>query len=258
MTAPEPQFLDVVQASERRRIAYRHRASLAPGLAGVMWFIGLKSDMDSTKAVVVDAWCEAQGRGCTRFDYSGHGLSEGSFETATVSDWIDEAHAIFAKVTQGPQIFVGSSTGAHVALVLLRRLLRSDPAAARVRRLVLIAPAWDVTELIWRELPEAAKAEIVSQGQWVRPSPYDPRGYVITRRFIEDGRRNLIAADGFDPGRRIDVLQGLLDTDVPPAHVRALAGHLSGGHVHLTEVPDGDHRLSRPEDIELLLRLIGG
>jgi alpha-beta hydrolase superfamily lysophospholipase len=257
MPAEEPQMLLVGEGERQRRIAYRHLPPSQPDGAGVLWLIGLKSDMESTKATALAAWAQARGLGCTRFDYSGHGRSQGRFEDATVGDWIEEAAAVLREVTSGPQVLVGSSTGAHVALALLRDLMARAPRAAeRIRGLVLIAPAWDVTELIWRELPDFARAEIEQKGVWVRPSAYDPNGYPITRRFIEEGRRHLLSDAAFDPGRPVLVLQGMQDKDVPPAHARALASVLRGGWVRITEVPDGDHRLSRDEDIERLLRLI--
>lgn len=256
MTATEPQFLDVGTGANRRRIAYRHAAA-APGHASVLWLIGLKSDMESTKAAALAQWAAHRGVGCTRFDYSGHGRSEGRFEDATTGDWLEEAEAIFTRVTQGPQVLVGSSTGAHIALALLKQLMETSQAQARrIKGLVLIAPAWDVTELIWRELPEKAKADVMEKGVWSRPSPYDPAGYPITRKFIEEGRRHLIAGSSFDPGRPVDILQGREDRDVPPAHARALQDELKGGWVRITEVPDGDHRLAREEDLERLFQLI--
>ncbi len=259
MTAGEPQMLDVGEDASRRFIACRHLPPAQAGGAGVLWLIGLKSDMESTKATALAEWCKSRGLGCTRFDYSGHGRSSGRFEDATTGEWLEEAEAVFQRVTAGPQILAGSSTGAHIALVMLRNLLRKDPSAAeRIKGLVLIAPAWDVTELIWRELPDRAKADVMEKGVWTRGSPYDPAGYPITRRFIEEGRKHLLADAPFDPGRRIDVLQGLKDTDVPPAHARALKDLLPGDCVHITEVPDGDHRLAREEDLARLYRLIEG
>lgn len=259
MTAGEPQTLDIGNGQGRRAIAYRHLPPALPGNAGILWLIGLKSDMESTKATVLAEWAAARGLGCSRFDYSGHGRSGGRFEDATIGDWLEEAKEIFARITTGPQIIVGSSTGAHIALVMLRDLLKGDPRIAeRIMGLVLIAPAWDVTELIWRELPAKAQTDILEKGVWVRHSSYDPAGYPITRRFIEEGRQHLLAGATFDPGRRIDVLQGLQDTDVPPAHARALKSVLQGNWVHITEVPDGDHRLARAEDLARLYRLIEG
>ena len=257
MTERQPQFLEVGEGAHRRRIAHIAEPASKPGGTGLLWLIGLKSDMASTKALALAEWTKARGLGFTRFDYSGHGQSGGDFEAATVGDWLEEATAIFKETTRGPQILAGSSTGAHIALLLLRHLMSSDAKAARrIKGLVLIAPAWDVTELIWNEIGAEARAEIMSNGVWHRPSDYDPKGYPITRRFIEDGRMHLIATDPFDPGRPIDVLQGLEDRDVPAAYARRLANVLRGDWVRYTEVADGEHRLSRPEDLALLYQLI--
>lgn len=258
MSAPEPQFITVGRGETARQIAYLTQPAAREDDPGLLWLTGLKSDMVSTKAEALAEWTAARGLGFTRFDYSGHGRSEGRFEDAVISDWLEEASAIFAQVTRGPQILVGSSTGAHVALLLLRRLIETAPdEARRVRGLVLVAPAWDLTDLMWSQLSEEARREIVETGRWVRPSAYDPAGYPITKRFIDDGRRHLLRDSKLDPGRPVLVLQGVMDRDVPVAHARALQSVLLGGWVRLTEVADGEHRLSRPQDLEALYRLIG-
>ena len=258
MDGEKPEFLDVGQGEGRRRIAYLAAPAAKSGAPGILWLIGLKSDMGSTKAAALAAWAAARGIAMTRFDYSGHGQSGGRFEEATIGDWLEEAEAIFTRVTKGPQIVIGSSTGAQIALLLLRRLIEAHPEdAARVRGLVLIAPAWDLTEeLMWKAFPEAARREIMEQGFTVRPSEYDAQGYTITRRFIEDGRRHLIGPGGFDPGRPVAILQGLRDEAVPPEHARALLTLLKGGWARMIEVADGDHRLSRPEDLDRLYTLV--
>ncbi len=259
MTDAEPQYVDVGAGPTFRRIAYLAEPPTRTGAPGLIWHIGLKSDMASTKAVALSKWIKTRGLGLTRFDYSGHGASGGRFEDATIGDWLEEAEAIFA-LTSGPQILIGSSTGGHIALLLLRHLMEESPAEAeRIKGLVLIAPAWDLTEeLMWKVFPAAAREEIMEKGVWFRPSPYDPAGYAITRRFIEEGRNHLLARRPFNPGRPIAILQGAQDVDVPAAHARELASVLEGGWVTLTEVPDGEHRLSRPEDLELLYGLIDG
>jgi alpha-beta hydrolase superfamily lysophospholipase len=258
MGADNPGYLEVGEGAARRRIAYLSAPPKTPGGPGILWLIGLKSDMASTKAAALADWTAARGIGMTRFDYSGHGQSGGDFEDATIGDWLEEAEAVFTRVARGPQIVVGSSTGGHIALLLLRRLMKEQPAeATRLKGLVLIAPAWDLTEeLMWKVFPEEARREIMEKGVWCRPSPYDPAGYAITRRFIEEGRKHLLARQPFDPGRPIAILQGAQDVDVPLAHARELASFLEGGWVTLTEVPDGEHRLSRPEDLALLYGLI--
>jgi pimeloyl-ACP methyl ester carboxylesterase len=264
MGAPEPQFITVGSGASARKIAYLAQPATREGGPGLLWLTGLKSDMVSTKAEALARWTAERGLGFTRFDYSGHGRSEGRFEDATLSDWLEESLAVFA-LTRGAQVLVGSSTGAHVALILLRRLIAMAPEEARrVLGLVLIAPAWDLTELMWSQLPPEARREIVERGQWIRPSPYDPAGYPITKRFIDDGRRHLLKGSPsdprfdppFDPGRPVLVLQGAEDRDVPIAHARALCSVLSGDRVRITEIADGEHRLSRPQDLAALYDLI--
>jgi hypothetical protein len=124
--------------------------------------------------------------------------------------------------------------------------------------LALIAPAWDMTELMWRNLPSSARAEIEAKGVFLRPSRYGDGPYPITRALIEDGRRHLIGSAPFDPGRPVHILHGLQDPDVPWEHSLDLVAHLSGDWTRVTAVPDGEHRLSRPEDIALLLGILAG
>ena len=258
MTTLEPAFIEVAPGGRSRRIAtIVEKPAKRDGLS-LMWLPGLKSDMVSTKATALADWAARRGVGMMRFDYSGHGQSSGSFQDALLGDWLEEAEAVFTSCSTGPVILVGSSTGGHVALLLLRRLMHSRPeSASRVKALVLIAPAWDLTEeLMWKKLPMEARREIEENGFTLRPSAYDPAGTVITRAFIEDGRKHLLARQPFDPGRPVRILQGLLDTDVPPEHVRELKEFLAGGWVEITEVPDGEHRLSRPEDLDKLFTMI--
>jgi pimeloyl-ACP methyl ester carboxylesterase len=258
MTARDPQIITVGEGGRQRKIAYLSSPPREPGAPGILWLIGLKSDMASTKAEALAQWTAERGLGFTRFDYSGHGQSGGEFENATISDWLEEASAVFRTATTGRQIIAGSSTGGHVALLLLKHLMEKyQEDAKRVIGLVLIAPAWDLTEeLMWKVFPSEVQQEILEKGKWVRPSPYDAQGYAITRQFIEDGRKHLLAGQHFNPGRPIAVLQGAEDQDVPLAHAERLAAVLDGDWVSMTVVPDGEHRLSRPEDLALLYGLI--
>jgi pimeloyl-ACP methyl ester carboxylesterase len=214
--------------------------------------------MSSTKATAIAAWAATHGLSSTRFDYSGHGFSGGAFTDGTIGRWLEEAHAVFTHVATGPQIVVGSSMGGHVALLLLHKLMREEPSEAeRIKALVLIAPAWDMTEeLMWKRFPEKARDEISENGLYEQPSAYGAP-YPITRGLIDDGRRHLLARQPLDPGRPIVILQGLQDPDVPAAHTRELTSFLTGGHVKLIEIADGDHRLSRPQDLEMLFSEIG-
>jgi pimeloyl-ACP methyl ester carboxylesterase len=249
----EPQFLDIGTNGARRRIAYIHEPAKTPSGVGLLWLAGYKSDMASTKATELARFARENGYGCTRFDYSGHGLSSGAFEAGTIGAWLDEAEAVFLRVTRGPQIIVGSSMGGYIALLLLRRLLRTNAAeAARIAALLLIAPAWDMTEeLMWKQFPEDARREIVERGVYLQPSEYG-EPYAITRALIEEGRAHLFARAPFDPGRPVVILQGCRDEAVPLAHARELLSFLDGGWARLIEIRDGEHRLSRPEDLALL------
>lgn len=258
MTQTEPQFLDVGKGAARRRIAYLQQPGDSKG-AGLIWLQGFKSDMVSTKAAALSEWAEGKGIALTRFDYSGHGQSEGAFEDGTLGRWIEEARAVFDQLTTCPQVLIGSSMGGAITLALLKRLMVEHPAAAaRIMALVLIAPAWDMTEeLMWKAFPEPVRHEVIDKGVWMRPSQYgDP--YPITCALIEDGRRHLIGGQRWNPGRPIAILHGRLDPDVPFAHSQELMRNLDGGWARLVEVPDGEHRLSRPEDIALLFELIEG
>jgi alpha-beta hydrolase superfamily lysophospholipase len=222
-----------------------------------VWLCGLKSEMTSIKAAAVADWARARGLASLRFDYSGHGQSEGRFEDGTLSRWLEETEAVFRRLTDGPQVLVGSSMGGYLALLLLRRLLAVAPEeAARIEALVLIAPAWDMTELMWQRLPASARRDIKEKGVFLRPSHYGDGPYPITRALIEDGRRHLIASAPFDPGRPVHIIHGLQDPDVPWEHTLDLVAHLSGDWTRVEAVPDGEHRLSRPQDLALLLDTI--
>ena len=251
------QFLSVGAGAQRRRIAYRQAAASGSG-PGVIWLCGFHSEMTSTKASVLADWAAQQGLSCLRFDYSGHGQSEAGLQEGNISRWLEEAQAVFSQLSRGPQLLVGSSMGGYIALLLLRALLaQSASEAARIKALVLIAPAWDMTELLWTNLPASARRVLEETGVYLRPSRYDDGPYPITRTLIEDGRRHLIGNAPFDPGRPLHILHGLQDPDVPWEHTLDLVAHLSGDWVRVSAVPDGEHRLSRPQDLALLLEIVG-
>lgn len=250
----EPEYLSV--GDPRRRIAIRAREGTTPGL---IWLGGFKSDMKGTKAVALDEHAAKSGRACIRFDYSGHGESSEKFEDGTISAWLEDALAVFKNRAKGPQIVVGSSMGGWMAL-LLARALASDPSLsqnAKLGGLVLIAPAPDFTEeLMWKNFPEEVKDEIETKGQWERPSVYGDDPYPITKRLIEDGRKHLIMGKPIQVNCPVRILQGVLDPDVPWQHAMKLVSCLAQDDVTITLVKDGDHRLSRPEDIERLLKTV--
>jgi pimeloyl-ACP methyl ester carboxylesterase len=252
----QPQFIDVGAGAAGRRIATLTAAGAAPGL---IWLPGFKSDMISTKASALAEWSAARGLAATRFDYSGHGQSGGRFEDGTIGRWLEESASVLTRLTKGSQIVVGSSMGGYIALLLLRQLMQSSPAdAARIKGLVLIAPAWDMTEeLMWKRFSDDARAEIARTGVWHRPSAYG-EPYPITRGLIEDGRNHLIGQAPWNPGRPVAVIHGRLDPDVPWRHTVALEQRLQGGWLRTTWVEDGEHRLSRPQDLALMFAVIAG
>ena len=234
-----------------REIAVARRAGAAPGL---VWLGGFRSDMTGTKALALDAFGAARGLAVTRFDYSGHGVSGGAFAEGTISRWLEESLAVFDRLTSGDQILVGSSMGGWLTLLLARAHIATvGRRASRIRGIVLIAPAPDFTEtLMWAKFPEAIRTRILETGAYEEPSQYSDEPYLITRGLIEDGRRNLIMGGRIETGCPVHILQGVLDPDVPWTHATELTSRLATDDVVLTLIKDGDHRLSRPEDIARL------
>jgi len=249
MSESDPIFLTL----ETRRIAVHPRSGDSPGL---FWLGGFKSDMQGTKAQALDRWAQAHGRACLRFDYSGHGESGGDFKDGTIGRWLAESLAVYTTLAKGPQVVIGSSMGGWLAL-LLARALREKKSGPPIAGMVLIAPAVDFTEeLMWKHFPDAVKREIEDKGLWLRPSEYGEGPYPITKNLIEDGRKHLMLGGLIEPGCPVHILQGVQDPDVPWRHAVELVSRFARDDVVLTLIKDGDHRLSRPEDIERLLAAV--
>ena len=250
---PEPDFIEVGEGFGRRRIAVRARGGAAPGL---FWLGGFNSDMRGTQALALDAWAAEHGRGCVRFDYSGHGESSGEFRAGTIGQWLEDSLAVFEAYCEGPQVVIGSSMGGWMALLLARELAKREGSRASLAGLVLIAPAPDFTEaLMWNGFPPEVKQEIESKGVWLRPSEYG-EPYPITRALIEEGRNHLLLGGAIEVGCPVRILQGAQDPDVPWQHAFALAHRLPADDVVLTMIQDGDHRLSRPQDIARMIAAV--
>ncbi len=228
-----------------RRLAFRASAPTRSSLTYV-WLSGFKSDMSGTKVTELEAWAREAGHGFLAFDYSGHGLSDGAFEDGTISAWREDALAAIEAHSSGPLVLVGSSMGGWMAL------LAAIARPARVAGLVLIAPAPDFTEkLMWPEFSPAAQAEIMEQGFTLRPSDYG-EPYTITRALIEDGRKWQILDAPITLDVPVRILQGMQDADVPWKHAERLVDTITSDDLVLTLIKDGDHRLSREQDIARL------
>jgi pimeloyl-ACP methyl ester carboxylesterase len=255
------QFLDVGTGRAVRKIAVR----ATPGAGTpVVWLGGFKSDMASTKAIALDDWCKANGRPMVRMDYAGHGESlglvegAGRFQDYVFSDWIEDARAVLTRIVEQPPIIVGSSMGGWIALLTAKRLMEQEKTDA-IAGLILIAPACDFTEtLMWPQFSDRMKADIMEKGVFHLPSAYSPEPTPITRALIEDGRKNLVFGKTFQVGCPVHILQGMRDPDVPYTHALTLVEHLPLDPVTVTLISDGDHRLSRDEDIARLIAAVAG
>jgi len=248
-----PTFVEVGEGATARRIAVRAREGAAPGL---FWLGGFNSDMQGTKALALDEWAAGHGRACVRFDYSGHGESGGAFIDGTIGRWLEESVAVFDRFCRGPQVVIGSSMGGWMALLLAREIARRAASPASLAGLVLIAPAPDFTEqLMWNGFSPEIRNEIETTGVWLRPSQYG-EPYPITRALIEEGRNHLLLGSAIEVGCPVRILQGAQDPDVPWQHAFALTHRLPSDDVVLTMIQDGDHRLSRPQDIARIIAAV--
>ena len=248
-------YLKVGAGAEARRIAILSRAGSKPG---IFWLGGFRSDMAGSKAAALDKWAAERRRACVRFDYSGGGSSGGRFEDGTISRWLDEATAVFDRHAKGRQLIVGSSMGGWIALLLAKRLRERDEAG-RLAGMILIAPAFDMTrELMWKAFGKYERRRLRTKGFLALPSAYSDEPDIVTRALIEDGDRHLFGEQPIETGCPVHVIQGMQDEDVPWGHAARLMEQLAFDDAVLTLVRDGDHRLSRPEDLERLWRAVEG
>ncbi len=218
---------------------------IAKAMPYVLFLGGFKSDMTGTKAIFLEQHCHARGIGFVRFDYTGHGASEGRFEDGTISQWTDDAQDILDHVIDGDAVLVGSSMGGWIALNLL---LRNQ---SRIRGVVGIAAAPDFTKEIEPRMTRKQLREFHKKGKISVPSAYG-EPYVYTRALIEDGQQHFL----LDREHKITVplflLQGVLDDAVPWETALLIHKKFDGPIKDVTIITDGDHRLSRPQDLEML------
>lgn len=238
----------IVTRGDGSTIAYRRSPGASPG---VVFLTGFRSDMTGGKALALEAACRARGRAYLRFDYTGHGQSSGAFTAGTVGTWTDDAVFVLERLTEGPQVLVGSSMGGWIMLLAALRL------GARIAGLVGIAAAPDFTEdLIWQEADASVRARLLRDGVWHEPSAYSPEPTPITLALIEEGRRHLLLRAPIPLACPVRLIHGMRDPDVPWQTALRLAERLDTRDVELILVKDGDHRLSTDEDLERLVRIV--
>lgn len=247
------QFIEIGQTANHRSIAFEEQQGNGPT---IIWLCGFLSHMASTKGEAVAQWARENNRHLIRFDYSGHGKSGENYTDSTISRWLEEALTIISRFAKTRPILVGSSMGGWLA-VLATRALRQINQDLTPSGLVLVAPAIDMTKrLIWDRLPVDARQTLLTSGQIQLPSDYSETPYIFTKQLIEDGRHHLILDQEIDLGCPIAIMQGMRDPDVPWHHVRDFSEKLARDKLTFSLIPDGDHRLSRPQDIALLLHHI--
>ena len=234
---------EMLETPQGRRIAYHRSPGAGPG---VVFLGGLRSDMEGTKALHLEAWAKASGRAFLRFDYSGHGQSSGRFEDGAIGDWAEDARAALDALTTGPQVLVGSSMGGWQALLLARAV------PERIAGLVTIAAAPDFTEDgMWASFDAAQRQAIEAEGQIALPSDYGAP-MIVTRRLIEDGRDHLVLRAPLQLPMPTRLLQGTADADVDMSVALRLLDHAAGPDLRLTLVDGADHRFSDGECLDLI------
>jgi pimeloyl-ACP methyl ester carboxylesterase len=233
------------------RLAY---AKTEGGGPVIVFLSGYKSDMEGTKAVHLEAWAKLTGRAFLRFDYSGHGVSDGVFEEGCIGDWARDAQAVIEATCDGPVVLVGSSMGGWIASLMTQRL-------QNVVGFVGIAAAPDFTEDgFWAGFTEEQRQQIMGDGQVALPSDYgDP--YIVTRRLIENGRENLVLRSRLHMPYPVRLMQGTEDTAVSRETALRLLDHIDGPDVQLTLIKGADHRFSEPQNLrqieDAILAVIG-
>ena len=244
----QTQFLDVggFSGSERERIAYKtHESARGPTF---IWCGGLRSDMEGGKATHLHQWAVDHDVSYIRFDYYGHGESSGDFEKAHIGRWAEDVVAVIDKLTTGDVILVGSSMGGWASL------LASLQRGARVKALLLIAPAPDFTQkLMWEGFDEGIRRTIMEEGVYYEPSPYG-EPMPISKILIQESAKHQILDSPISFSGPVRILQGMKDEPVPWQHAHKIVDALESEDTEVTFVKDGDHSLSRPQDLERLIR----
>ncbi len=230
------------------RVAYHRLEGAEPG---VVFLGGFRSDMEGSKALFLEDWARQNNRAFLRFDYGGHGQSDGEFLNGCISDWSADAQDAITNLTNGPQILVGSSMGGWISCILATSI------PDRIAGFIGIAAAPDFTEdSMWEGFDEAQRVALMTNGQVELPSDYSDDPYVITRKLIDDGRDNLVLRRPLPMPYPVRLLQGNADTDVDVSVAMRLFEHIDGSDVRLTLVKGADHRFSSEECLRLIVTSI--
>jgi len=247
MTQDDVQYLTKADGT-RLAYVYSPASDQGAGLPTVMFCGGFKSDMMGKKATYFEAQCRARGQAYVRFDYAGHGMSDGAFKEGTIGDWFGDALAVFDEIIDGPVVIVGSSMGGWIALLL------AEARAERIKGLIGVAAAPDFTVRLYEEeLSDEHRAAISDQGYVEIPNDYGDEPYVFTQALFDDGKQNLVLDRNHTHDYSITLFHGLRDATVPKEVPMAIKDRYSGGPLDVVYIDDGDHSLSRPQDLEVLM-----
>lgn len=244
-----------LQRSDGPALAYHFYEGENPALPTVLFCGGYRSDMDGTKALFLEEQCRARGQAFVRFDYSGHGRSEGVFEACVIGDWYEDALAVFKALINGPVVIVGSSMGGWIGLLLALQL---DEAGV-VHRFIGIAAAPDFTEdMFHTRLNGAQQKQLLEDGLVYVPNDYSDEPYAFTRAFYEDGKQHLVLNAPRRLSCPVTLLQGADDIDVPPSTAYAICACFGLPDEAVVLIEGGDHRLSAPDQLDILKRCVFG
>lgn len=217
---------------------------------GIIWCGGFMSDMEGSKALALEDYAKRTGRAYVRFDYQGHGASDGAFADGTIGLWQQDAMAVLDQLTSGPQILVGSSMGGWISMLTLKK--RAD----RIAGFIGIAAAPDFTLRHWQDLTKDQQQDVLTEGRVLIPSDYGPDPYIFTKALFDDGANNLVMTRPLETDIPVRLIQGTADPDVPWQTALDIADNITGDDVEVILIPDGDHRLSRDLDLKRLVRVV--
>ncbi len=236
--------INYLKSSFGENLAYSHEENGSK--TSVFFFGGYASDMTGTKATALSQWCEKNNYNFIRFDYSGHGKSEGNFEDGGITKWSSEATEILKSFSNEKNIVIGSSMGGWISLIVSLRNLNLISA------LIGIASAPDFVVGEWNRLSDEQKAQIKNDGKIIINWDKYNDDYTITYKFLKDGMNNMLLNSAINVDCPIRLLHGRLDQVVSYETSEKIIEKITSKNKKLTIIEDGDHSLSRESDLQLL------